>query len=303
MPLATVDLRDQPPSVVEPPTQVTAPEEASGVVEQLDLEVVGRDAGIEAVETRVRLEGGLGAAIGQVPPVVGARDAAPSACKSVSPVEVRSVDKASVERRVHDGYSGGPGELGNGLSECPGNGCREAPIDGYGFHPCVELPEPDPVAAPAFLTTGDRSLRWDVQWESPDAVECQRATADGDGLVTIGEERHPGGAASMRACAKFAAAWQLIDPSCYAQQHAVAHENGPAAAAHLRLVALGGCDEALLGLSDDSERLWELGDVHGAEASLFPEAAGTAAPRRGNTGGVASMLTHRRGVDHGGAPL
>jgi hypothetical protein len=149
-----------------------------------------------AAAARLRLEGRLGAGVGELPQVVPRGDATPAACEVVGPLELGSAELLEVERGVEHRQGTSADELWHRLRERPPDARDAAPLDHDRLEAVVELAQRHAVTGPPVARTRERRLGAQVQRRALGAVEDEGTRPDADRVGPVGEEREPRGASS-----------------------------------------------------------------------------------------------------------
>src|SRR5699024_8285604 len=101
------------------------------------------------------------------------------------------------------------------------------------------------------MTSRERSLRSQVDRQTPHAMQYECACADGNGLGAVCEQRQPGRAPTPPAGVDLGvdvARGGVVPPANHASPLATAHQTGAAVAGESQLLTLIGGDQPPLGL-------------------------------------------------------
>jgi hypothetical protein len=156
--LVRVDLDDQPAPVAEVPDEVGSAKKTPPGIEEVALQVVGRDAGVVAPQPCVALGRRLRASIGQRQPNDDRERSLAVRELTADPREVLRPDQALVQCAVQAGDRLVPGQRRQRLDQCEHHRDHLAAVHLNGLQPGSVLPEDDPVPGPACATAREGRL-------------------------------------------------------------------------------------------------------------------------------------------------
>jgi hypothetical protein len=251
--LPPVDLGEQPPSATQPPAQITAADQRAVGRPDLHLQVVGRNAGVDALQAGERLERRLRATVDEVPPRTDPRSSAAAVDGPTKLVEPTGREPPSATDVVEDRHGVVSRESRHSVDQRRRQ--RSHPSRPQTVHPFfVDAPHAHAVSRAPPPSSGKRDLRRDPSRQSRNTVQRQRALPDRDGARAVGEETQPGATPTevveRPPCTRF----RVVDATRRASPGARGYQPSPDADGDSLLVALRRREQTALTACEDEER-------------------------------------------------